>query len=41
MEKTCRKCGKPNINVELHGGRLFGCLDCNDWIYRIDKGETN
>ena len=31
MQGKCKRCSDTLIEIEDHGTRLIGCLDCNDW----------
>jgi len=30
--ETCRKCPRPLTDIDHHGKRLKGCIDCSAWI---------
>lgn len=30
---NCTFCGRPVIEIDHHGERLVGCIDCNRWSW--------
>jgi hypothetical protein len=33
LDKTCRLCHRPLIEIEHYGERLIGCMYCNRWAW--------